>query len=127
MSTRQRRLPLLVLLGGLIATAAAASPDSDEPESRGPQKGALFIHGGSGSSAKASYPGFVDLVRQVTSVKAPKIVVITTAGGQRAESKSDIGSARVFKQVVGRDFRKPLSPESAPAHRSWRSPSRPIR
>ena len=36
-----------------------------------------------------------------SSVKSPKIVVITTAGGQKAEGKSHIGSARVFKEVVG--------------------------
>lgn len=108
MSTRQCCFLLLVLLGRLISAAAAAAPNSDQPESRGPQKGTLFIHGGGGKSAKgathderASHRGFVDLVRQVRSVKAPKIVVITTAGGKRAKGKSDIGSARVFKEVVG--------------------------
>ena len=81
--------------------AAAQGGLSDEPESRGPRKGALFIHGGGGGGGKSSYAGFVDFVRQVTSRKAPKIVVITTAGGKNAAEKREVGSARAFKAIVG--------------------------
>jgi len=106
--TRHCALALLALLGGLMATASAAAADSKKTESRGPQKGVLFIHGGGGSEGKASYTGFIELVQQVRKVKAAKIVVITTAGGKRAEGKSDVRSARAFGAIVGEENVKVL-------------------
>ena len=106
MPDRRCRVPFLVLLGGLITTTAAAAQGPDLPESRGPAKGALFIHGGGNMSGKGGYADFFDLACKVTGKKTPKIVVITTAAGPRAKGKKGVlnpASGQFYKKLVGDD------------------------
>ena len=102
---------LVILAGPSLVGVGSERPleaEVQRAQSRGPQKGGLFIHGGGGGEGKSSYSGFVDFVRAVTAVEAPIIVVITTAGGKGAAGKREVGSARAFRSVVGKDKVKVL-------------------
>ncbi|HIK94186.1 MAG: cyanophycinase [Pirellulaceae bacterium] len=87
-------------------TIAPVTLDSRQLESRGPDRGILFISGGGNRTAASTehdvnvrYPAFVDLIREARSTVKPNIVVITTAGGRDRKGKH--AATLVLNDLVG--------------------------